>query len=249
LPARMVPFMLAPYGRSRLDGDIRKKNYTSPAPLMSSVAISLCAFKRCPLPSRAAFVVRQSELHELALVRFGSRLHRRNFLSLACDASITCHYFAYSDQDDVWEPDKLSHAVAVRSPGTVLLTNASYRRRWSPLRLLSSVPSQAERCRRQHLVFNKAARRLLAGCGSDVQVPSHELVDLSTGLPQPARAFTERCRLQNRLGQARPQAANARGFIGRLIGFLTAGVYRQTLLGNLGLILAYGQKRPDVSDN
>ena len=34
-----------------------------------------------------------------------------------------------------------------------------------------------------------------------------------------------------------------RGFIGRLIGFLSAGAYRQTLLGNLGLILAIWAKK------
>ena len=36
----------------------------------------------------------------------------RNFLSLACDTSIACDYFAYCDQDDVWEPQKLARAAA-----------------------------------------------------------------------------------------------------------------------------------------
>ena len=35
----------------------------------------------------------------------------RNFLGLACDACISADYFAYSDQDDIWEPDKLSRAI------------------------------------------------------------------------------------------------------------------------------------------
>ncbi|MCG9076758.1 glycosyltransferase [Laribacter hongkongensis] len=34
-----------------------------------------------------------------------------NFLSLAYRASIEADYFAYSDQDDVWEANKLAHAV------------------------------------------------------------------------------------------------------------------------------------------
>jgi glycosyltransferase involved in cell wall biosynthesis len=35
-----------------------------------------------------------------------------NFLSLANDPSIDADYFAFSDQDDVWYPDKLRRAVA-----------------------------------------------------------------------------------------------------------------------------------------
>ena len=35
----------------------------------------------------------------------------RNFLGLACDLSISADYFAFSDQDDIWEPNKLSRAI------------------------------------------------------------------------------------------------------------------------------------------
>jgi hypothetical protein len=35
-----------------------------------------------------------------------------NFLSLTCSADIEADYFAYADQDDVWEADKLERAVA-----------------------------------------------------------------------------------------------------------------------------------------
>lgn len=35
-----------------------------------------------------------------------------NFLSLVLNSDIQADYFAYSDQDDVWEPDKLSRAIA-----------------------------------------------------------------------------------------------------------------------------------------
>ena len=34
-----------------------------------------------------------------------------NFLSLACDPSIGADYYAFSDQDDIWESEKLSRAV------------------------------------------------------------------------------------------------------------------------------------------
>ena len=36
----------------------------------------------------------------------------RNFLSMVWNPDIQADYFAYSDQDDVWEPDKLSRAIA-----------------------------------------------------------------------------------------------------------------------------------------
>ena len=34
----------------------------------------------------------------------------KNFLSLACDPSLSFDYYAYCDQDDIWEPDKLARA-------------------------------------------------------------------------------------------------------------------------------------------
>jgi glycosyltransferase involved in cell wall biosynthesis len=36
-----------------------------------------------------------------------------NFLNLVCDPSIEADYFAYSDQDDIWEPEKLASAIEV----------------------------------------------------------------------------------------------------------------------------------------
>ncbi|HEX2549461.1 MAG TPA: glycosyltransferase, partial [Gammaproteobacteria bacterium] len=35
-----------------------------------------------------------------------------NFLSLSCDENIKANYFAFSDQDDIWENDKLSRAIS-----------------------------------------------------------------------------------------------------------------------------------------
>ena len=37
----------------------------------------------------------------------------RNFLSLACRSDIEAEYFAFSDQDDIWLPDKLSRALSM----------------------------------------------------------------------------------------------------------------------------------------
>ncbi|MEH6585330.1 MAG: glycosyltransferase family 2 protein [Halioglobus sp.] len=36
----------------------------------------------------------------------------QNFLSLICDKNISANYFAYADQDDIWDEDKLSRAVS-----------------------------------------------------------------------------------------------------------------------------------------
>lgn len=36
----------------------------------------------------------------------------QNFLSMACDPSIEADYYAFSDQDDVWLPEKLEVAIA-----------------------------------------------------------------------------------------------------------------------------------------
>ncbi len=37
--------------------------------------------------------------------------HTANFLSLACNPEIEADYFAFADQDDIWEAEKLSRAI------------------------------------------------------------------------------------------------------------------------------------------
>ena len=53
-----------------------------------------------------------------------------NFLSLISNPEIQADYFAYSDQDDIWDKDKLSRAVASLDPiteiGPVLYGSRSY---------------------------------------------------------------------------------------------------------------------------
>ena len=53
---------------------------------------------------------------------FGEKLHitktdnkgcAKTFLSLACDENIQADYYAYSDQDDIWDNNKLSRAVEI----------------------------------------------------------------------------------------------------------------------------------------
>lgn len=44
-----------------------------------------------------------------------------NFLSLVCDPNIVADYYAYSDQDDIWELDKLTRAInAMKESGAYI---------------------------------------------------------------------------------------------------------------------------------
>ena len=126
-----------------------------PFSIMPSVAILLCTFNGARfLPAQLSSLARQrfsnwrlfvsddgstdetlsliskyqrEETGVSVAVRDGPRRGLvRNFLGLACDLSISADYFAFSDQDDIWEPDKLSRAIewlqsipAKRPPCTV----------------------------------------------------------------------------------------------------------------------------------
>ena len=233
----------------------------------------------------------------------------QNFLSLACDPSITCDYFAYSDQDDVWEPDKLARAIewlqtlrsdlpAMYSSRTRLIDENGRACGFTPLFRrqpnFRNALAQSIACGNT-AVFKEAARRLLADCGSGVQVALHDwwtyLVITAAGGEvryDPRPSIQHRDHSQNVVGSNvgwrnrgrrlqmlaagdferwtelnvgalapfRPRmtpenralfdlfcASRKRGFFGRQIGFLKTGVYRQTLLGNLGLILAVLAKK------
>ncbi len=106
-----------------------------------------------------------------------------NFLSLACDRSIAADYYAFSDQDDVWEPQKLSRAVtwletiapnvpAMFCSRTRLIDEDGQECGFSPLfrrkpafrnALVQSIAGG------NTIVFNDAARQLLMSCGREVQ--------------------------------------------------------------------------------
>jgi glycosyltransferase involved in cell wall biosynthesis len=227
-----------------------------------------------------------------------------NFLSLACEETIASDYFAYSDQDDIWEPEKLSRAVGwlqtVPAPTPAMYCSRTrlidredhecglsrlFRRRPSFRNaLVQSIAGG------NTMVFNAAARRLLMTCGNSVRVPSHDwwtyLLTTAAGgivhydpLPMvryrvhPENLVGANVGLSNRIRRLRMLAhgrfehwaelnvaalepfrshmtpenraifdlfreSRKRGFIRRQIGFLNAGVYRQTFLDNLGLLVA-----------
>lgn len=300
---------------------------------MSSVAIFLCTFNGARfLPAQLSSLANQtftnwrlfvsddgSSDETLAIVaRYKDRLgvasvairsgpqqgFVRNFLSLACDTSIACDYFAYCDQDDVWEPQKLAraaawldtrprHVPAMYCSRTMLIDedghecgySRAYRRTPSFRNaLVQSIASG------NTIVFNEAARALLIAVGSTAKVPSHDWWTylLTTGaggevhydqIPQVRyrmhgeNVIGTNAGLRNRMHRLymlsrgrfqrwsemhvaalepfRPHMtpenralfdlfceSRKRGFIGRQIGFLKSGVYRQTFLDDLGLVVA-----------
>jgi glycosyltransferase involved in cell wall biosynthesis len=111
-----------------------------------------------------------------------------NFLSLTCKASIEADYYAYSDQDDVWEADKLERAVqwletipsdtpALYCSRTRLVDSRNNEIGLSPL--FSKPPSFANALMQNigggnTMVFNNAARSLLREAGEDLPVIIHD---------------------------------------------------------------------------
>lgn len=111
-----------------------------------------------------------------------------NFLSLTCRADINTEFFAYADQDDIWEADKLERAVkwlqtvprhipALYGSRTQLVDERNQYLGYSPL--FQRTPS-FENALVQNvaggntMVFNRAARDLLRRAGDQVQVVAHD---------------------------------------------------------------------------
>jgi glycosyltransferase involved in cell wall biosynthesis len=111
-----------------------------------------------------------------------------NFLSLACAANLDTEYYAFCDQDDIWEPEKLARAIkllekagpgipAVYGSRTRLIDEDGNEIGFSPLfrrrpdfrcALVQSIAGG------NTMVFNQKARELLMFCGAGVNVPSHD---------------------------------------------------------------------------
>jgi len=227
-----------------------------------------------------------------------------NFLGLGCDPSISADYYAYADQDDIWEPEKLVRAIdwlkerpdgipALYCSRTKLIDEDGRSCGYSPLfqrkpafrnALVQSIAGG------NTMVFNNAARNLLMFCGSGVRVPSHDwwtyLLTAAAGgavYYDPVACVRYRVHAENVVGSNvgwlnrirrlfmlaqgrfrhwtdlniaalepfRPKMtpenlalfdlfcrSREQSVINRQIGFLKAGVYRQTAMGNLGLLVA-----------
>jgi len=111
-----------------------------------------------------------------------------NFLSLTCKAGITADYYAFADQDDVWEPDKLTRALQWLQTmpnhlpalycGRTRSVDANNRDiGFSPRytkppcfanALVQSIAGG------NTMLFNNAARRFLRKAGPDIKVVSHD---------------------------------------------------------------------------
>ena len=111
----------------------------------------------------------------------------RNFLSLANDREITADYFAFSDQDDIWYPDKLERALnflkdipaavpALYTSRTELVDESLNHLGFSPL--FTKLPSFQNALVQNigggnTMVFNAATKRLLE-LKLDGDVASHD---------------------------------------------------------------------------
>jgi glycosyltransferase involved in cell wall biosynthesis len=110
-----------------------------------------------------------------------------NFLALACNPSIQADFYAYADQDDVWEADKLGRALqwlesvpanvpALYCARTRLVDSNNQDIGFTPLfgnpcfanALVQSIAGG------NTMVFNNAARALLRQAGTELDVVFHD---------------------------------------------------------------------------
>ena len=243
-------------------------------------------------------------LGRVKLQRGPSNGYAANFLSLACKSEIDADYYAYSDQDDIWDADKLERAVAwLASVPTG--TPAVYCSRTRLVdaenneiglsTLFSRPPSFANALMQNigggnTMVFNKATHALLKRAGPDVEVLTHDWwtylvvtgcgglvyydphptlryrqhdgnlvgsnMSLSSRIARIAMLWRGRFRdLNDRhvraLGRLSAHLTGEckhilnefrysrnRGLLPRILGLLRSGIYRQTLMGNIGLMVA-----------
>lgn len=240
----------------------------------------------------------------LSVVRGPQKGFVANFLSLTCRADIQADYFAWCDQDDIWNDEKLQVAVewlqsqpsdvpALYCGRTQLVSDSGVALGFSPR---FSLPPHFSNALVQSIaggntmVFNQAARKLIMEAGADVVVPSHDwwayqLVTGAGGIvhydPEPRMQYRQhdenligsnsswaarlvRLRMifqgrfyewneqniraleamehrlceEHRTTLARFKGARSQTLFRRVLGFWSAGLYRQTFMGNLGLIFA-----------
>lgn len=110
-----------------------------------------------------------------------------NFLTMACEPSFEAEFFAFCDQDDLWEHVRLERALGFISSSTTnaeLYCSRTYLIDDLDRGLGYSPVFRREPCFRNALVqsiaggntmvFNEAARRLLEAPGGHVEVASHD---------------------------------------------------------------------------
>lgn len=228
----------------------------------------------------------------------------KNFMSLICEPTLHADYYALSDQDDIWHPDKLERALkwlrdvpqgqpALYCTRTELVDGAGQPIGFSPL--FTRPPAFANALMQNvaggnTMVMNNAARDLLLEAGADIDVVAHDwwiyivvsacggrvyydsepslryrqhgdnLIGANAGLS--ARLLRIKMLFEGHLKMWTNQhiqalspllpkltpanlviynrfiSARQRSLLPRVVGIIRSGVYRQTLLGNLGLLAA-----------
>lgn len=125
---------------------------------------------------------------QLSIHHGPSKGYAANFLSLACRPEIEADYYAFSDQDDIWENDKISRALAwlrtipAQVPAlycsrTRLIDDSNRSIGLSPLcvRAPSFANALAQNIAGGNtMIFNGSARALLLEASKDVDVVSHD---------------------------------------------------------------------------
>ncbi|HGI5914311.1 glycosyltransferase family 2 protein [Yersinia enterocolitica] len=226
-----------------------------------------------------------------------------NFMSLVCDSEITADYFSFSDQDDIWEEDKLERALNALSvfpanqpslycSRTRLVDENNVEIGFSPPCLKSAgfVNALVQSLGGGNtMLFSDASHKLLltagcvdvvshdwwvyivvSGCGGRIVYDSYpslryrqhqcNLVGTNAGCRQKIIRLRQLWRgefqtwidrninalklLNQNLTPTSKQylemfsTARQAPLFKRLIGLKKSGIYRQSLLGNIGLILA-----------
>ncbi|MDA5494286.1 glycosyltransferase family 2 protein, partial [Yersinia intermedia] len=227
----------------------------------------------------------------------------QNFMSLVCDIEIIADYFSFSDQDDIWEEDKLERALNALSvlplnqpslycSRTRLVDENNIEIGFSPSCLKSAGFMNAlvqSLGGGNTMLFNDTSHKLLltagsvdivshdwwvyivvSGCGGTIVYDSYpslryrqhqcNLVGSNAGCRQKLIRLRRLWRgefqnwidrnlkalnfLNQNLTSTSKQClemfstARQAPFFRRLIGLKKSGVYRQSLLGNIGLIFA-----------
>lgn len=113
---------------------------------------------------------------------------RQNFMSLVRAVQVQSRYYAFSDQDDIWEPEKLARAIAAIQdvPADVPALYCGRTRYVDEndddlgLSPLFQRPPSFRNALVQSIgggntmVFNEATRQLILDAGAEADVPSHD---------------------------------------------------------------------------
>lgn len=125
---------------------------------------------------------------KLQVIQGPSKGFAANFLSVVCRSDIDADYFAYSDQDDIWEEDKLARALErLETFGDVVPTLYCSRTRLidehgQPIgfsKLFKREPDFRNALVQNvgggnTMMFNRAGRKLLVAAGPDLRVVAHD---------------------------------------------------------------------------